>query len=258
MNDAGKKINSIKRTLRILAYICHQKNGVKVSELARTFNTSSPAIYNYLKNMLEEGFIFKDHITGRFRATYRIVDLASVVLSNNEISELTYSILCKLSEDTQSTVHLALKEADLGVCVSKVGSSDTIPSITRVGMSFELYPTALGKAILAFLSEEELEDYLKRTELVPYTRNTITERDALIEELKRTQSRGYSIDNEEHKLGLSALGVPIFDYTEKVIGSISVMIPLNMNEQEIKPLFVRAHEAALDISEKLGNRNLFD
>jgi len=252
------KINSIKKTLRILAYICHQKNGVKIAELARVFNTSSPAIYNYLKNMLEEGFIFKDQITGRFRATYKIVDLSSVVLANNEINELTYSILYSLSEEVGSTVHLALREGDLGVCVSKVGSSTTIPSITRIGMSFELYPTALGKAILAFLPPEELEDYLNRAELIPYTKNTITDREKLVKELEKTRKRFYSIDNEEHKIGLRALGVPIFDYTNTVIGSISVMLSLTMADREVKQIFQKVHKTALAISKKLGNRHLFE
>ena len=255
----NNKKNSIQKTLCILAHICRQKNGIRPSELARYFNTSSPTIYHYLKNMITEGFIFKDQVSGRFRATYRIVELAAVVLGNNEISELTYSILCELSEDVKSTIHLALREGDLGVCVSKVGNSETIPSITRVGMSFELYPTALGKAILAFLSNEELLEYLHKTELIPYTKNTITDKASLIEELDRTRSRGYSIDMEEHRLGLRALGVPIFDYTDKVIGALSLMPTVNMDDkEEIEHILQRVHKASLDISKKLGNRHSFE
>ncbi len=55
----NNNINSIKRTLQVLAYICHQKNGVRVAEVAKAFNMSSPAIYNYLKNILQEEFIYK-------------------------------------------------------------------------------------------------------------------------------------------------------------------------------------------------------
>ncbi len=254
----SEKINSMKRTLRVLSYICHQKNGVKIAELAKAFNTSSPAIYNYLKNMQEEGFIFKDEMTGRFRATYRVVDLASIVMGNNDLTEITYPLLSKLSEKINSSVHLAIREGDLGVCVSKVGTSSSIPSITRVGMSFELYPTALGKAILAYLPQKELKDYLDKTEFIPYTEKTISNREELKKELERTKKRGYSIDNEEHRKGLHAMGVPIFDYTNHVIGAISVLIPASISQEETTELYTDLHQAALDISHKLGNRHLFE
>lgn len=251
-------INSIKRTLRVLAYICRQKNGTRVTEVAKAFNMSSPAIYNYLKNMLLEGYIYKDQLTNRFRAAYKIVDLASVVMGNNEITEITYSTLFQLSEKLNTVVHLAIKEGDLAICVSKIGSSDAIPSITRVGMSFELYPTALGKAILAFLPKEDLEEYLERTELIPYTENTITSKEKLREELSITKVRRYALDMlGEHRLGLHAIGVPIFDYTNHVIGSISIPFFGNMKEAEINRLFGIVHESALEISKILGNQHLF-
>lgn len=98
--------------------------------------------------------------------------------------ELSYSTLCLLSEDTKSIVHLAIKEQDLGVCVSKVGNSKAIPSIMRVGISFDLYATTLGKAILAFIDKEELNEYLFRIELLPYTQNTITKVKVLLDELE--------------------------------------------------------------------------
>lgn len=251
-------VNSITRTLRILSYICRHKNGVRVSEIARELNSSPPAIYHYLKNMLEEGFIFKDQVSGRFRATYRIVDLATVVLENNEISELTHSFLSQLSIDTKSTVHLAIREGYLGVCVSKVGSSEAIPSITRVGMSFELYPTALGKAILSYISEQELQDYLYRTDFIPYTEKTITDKASLVEELTRIRERGYSVDNEEHRVGLRALGVPIFDYTQKVIGAISILLTADDGNQQIQHNLEKVREAAANISKKLGKRHLLE
>ncbi|ADK82750.1 IclR family transcriptional regulator [Sediminispirochaeta smaragdinae] len=253
-----QKINSIQRTVRVLSHICHQKHGVKVAELARSFHTSSPAIYNYLKSLQKEGFIFKDEISGRFRATFRIVELASVVQENNDLTEITYPLLGKLSEELKSTVHLAIQEGDLGVCISKVGNSQAIPSITRVGMSFDLYPTALGKVLLAYLSEEMFADYVDRISLVPYTEKTITDRKALEHELSETRRRGYSIDNEEHRQGLHAVGVPVFDHTDEVVASISTMIPSSISEKQLEDTVQSMRTVAREISQTLGNTNSRD
>ena len=249
-----RKTNSITRTLRILYSICKSKQGVTISEIAKEFNISVPLMHNYIKNLKEEKYIFKDSISGRFRATFKIVKLGSLVLNNNEIAEISYSTLSLLSEDLKSIVHLAVKEGDLGVCVSKVGNSEAVvPSIMRVGINFDLYATALGKAILAFLDKEEIDSYLARVELISYTQNTITEPHILLDELKLIRERKYSIDNEEHRLGLRALGVPIFDYKNKPIGSISILLHYGTNEQEILELFKVMYKATEKISVQLGS-----
>lgn len=253
-----QKINSIQRTVRVLAYICHQKHGVKVADIAREFHTSSPAIYNYLKSLQKEGFIFKDDVSGRFRATFRIVELAGAVQGNNDLNEITYPLLVKLSESLQSPVHLAVQEGDLGVCISKVENSKAIPSITRVGMSFDLYATALGKILLAYLSEDMVADYLERVELVPYTEKTITSTDQLKRDLVETRKRGYSLDNEEHRQGLHAVGVPVFDHTDELVAAVSTMIPGSASEKQLEEVLKKLHSAAEEISRTLGNTGRYD
>ena len=252
------KINSIRKTLQLLESICKAKNGVSAPELARLHNMSTPLIHHYIKSILQEGYIFQDTISKKYRANYRVAELGNIVISNNELTELCYTILSALSEEIKSTIHLALKEGDLGVCVSKVGNSEAIPSITRVGMSFDLYATALGKAMLAFLSNEELEEYFNRIELIPYTKNTITDKNALLKELAKTRLRKYSFDNGEHRLGLKAIGVPIFDYTNVSIGAVSSAVLPFHKVDDIKILAKALQVAAQSISEKLGCKEYMD
>lgn len=252
MNDTP---NSMQRTLRVLEFICRQKQGVRVSELARAFDMSSPAIYKYLTSLVTEGFIFKDELSGRFRATFRIVELAGQVLGNNDVTEITYPRLQLLSNQLSSSVHLAIREGDLGVCISKIENSNAIPSITRVGMSFDLYPTALGKAILAFLPEAERHAYYQRIDLVPYTDHTLVTPKALEGDFEKTRAQGYSRDDEEHRQGLHAIGVPVFDYTHSVIGSISTMIAASSTEIQVATIVEHLQQAAQDVSRALGSRN---
>ncbi len=245
-------MSSVITTLKILEIICEQKSGIKNSELAKYLKLSPPNTYYYLKSLRENGYIYKDKDSGKYRATYKIVDMGSMVLANNEISEIAYPLLLRLSEDTQLTVHMALKEGKMGVCISKVGSCKTLPTITRIGEVFDLYPTALGKAILAWLSETELNRYLEQVSLISFTPYTLTSKEALIKDLLKTRKRGYSIDNQEHKLGVKAMGVPVFNFKE-VIGSISVPI---IGDVKIKEVFAKVNKVASEISKRLGNKKI--
>jgi DNA-binding IclR family transcriptional regulator len=248
----AEKINSMQRTLRVLAHICRQKSGVRVAEIARAFDTSSPAIYNYLTALQKEGFVFKDEISGRFRATFRVVELAGFVQGNNDLTEMVYPLLAKLSTTISSSVHLAVREGDLGVCISKAENSNAIPSITRVGMSFDLYPTALGKAILAWESLTHRKEYYSRIDMVPYTDHTITAADRLEADLATTRDRGYSLDAQEHKLGLHALGVPVFNHANAVIASISTMVPGGLPKEQLNEVAAHLTATAREVSQTLG------
>ncbi len=251
--DSGDKLNTIRRTLRIIETVCNEKSGLTVSELARRLEVSAPLMHSYVRSILKEGYIFKDRDTGKVHPTFKIVGIGSHVVSNNEITEICHATLSDLCRRLHSTVHLAIKEGDLGVCVDKVGHSDSVPSITRIGMSFDLYATALGKAILAFMSRDEIEDYLSRVELIPYTRNTIIDKGRLRHELNTIRKNGYSVDNEEHRLDLRAMGVPIFDYSNRSIASLSILLPYRADQNAIRSLYEKIRPAVEGMSQKLGH-----
>lgn len=250
-----EKINSIQRTMKVLTHICYQKKGVRVSEIARTFNTSSPNIHNYLKSLEKEGFIRKDAETGRFKATYRVLDLGSAVQANNSISEIAYPEMVHLSDEIESTIHLAIVEGVKGICISKVEKPDSMPSITRVGMSFDLYATALGKAIMAWWTPLKIDQYLEEIPLEPYTRATLTERALLIADLSLTKDRKFSIDKGEHKDGLYAVAVPVFNHVNEPIAAISTPILPDISGEKLQYLVSGLNSYAMRISTSLGYRH---
>lgn len=252
----SEKINSIQRTMRVLTYICYQKQGVRVSELAKAFDMSSPAIYNYLKSLQMEGFIIKDSVSGRFRATFRVLDLASVVQGNNSLAEIAYPEMVHLSDEISATVHLAILEGTMGICVSKVENSLAVPSITRVGMSFDLYATALGKALLAYLPKDQVDVYLAKTPLEPYTPHTLIDKDALLADLETTRQRGYARDSEEHKQGLHAIGVPVMDHASNVIAAISTPLASSVSDVEVKSMVAVMKDYSKKISRTLGQTDV--
>ncbi len=245
-------MSSISITLKVLETICSKKGGIALSEIANTLSMSPQRIAYYLKILQEEGYVYKDSHTGKYNATYKIVELGSRILANNELHEIAYPILLHLSERIHLTLHMAVKDGWMGVCILKVGSSKTMPSISRVGEVFDLYPTALGKVLLAWSEKEYLERYLAQIKLKPYTQYTVKSKEELIKQLNEIREKGYSYDEFEHRVGVRGVGVPVFDYTRKIVAAISALLLPHHDMKDVERIAHALQEASQDISAKLG------
>lgn len=103
-----------------------------------------------------------------------------------------------------------------------------------LGERAQMYCTGLGKAMLSYMGEQEIKDYLEHQELEAFTENSITDKDKLYEELVRTRQRGYAIDDMEHEFGIKCISMPILNRSKKVYAAISVSgIATHFNEENI-------------------------
>ena len=93
-----------------------------------------------------------------------------------------------------------------------------------LGEHAPMYCTGLGKALLAFMPEEEQLKYAP-DEFVKFTENTLTSKEELLEDLRRIRERGYSIDNMEHEYGVACVAVPIFGHDGTPVAAISISGP---------------------------------
>ena len=83
----------------------------------------------------------------------------------------------------------------------------------------------MGKVLLAYLSEQELDGYLEKVRLKSYTPYTITSKEYLKKDLKLIREREYSFVNEEYMQGVSCVAVPIRDQQAKVCAGLSFSVP---------------------------------
>ena len=115
------------------------------------------------------------------------------------------------------------------------------------------HAAATGKAILAWLPPSELDRIVADKGLTAFTPNTITDIEALKEELRLTRRRGFSIDREEFRPGVICLGAAIRDHAGAVVGSISVSSPAFRATQEYLDQ-IKVHLIAVtdELSAELG------
>ena len=97
-----------------------------------------------------------------------------------------------------------------------------------------LYCTAVGKAILAELTDHDILSVWEKSEIIPLTPNTMINRDIFMNEINRIRHIGYAIDHEENELGVRCVAVAFRDYTGHACHAISVSAPASrMTDEKI-------------------------
>jgi IclR family transcriptional regulator, KDG regulon repressor len=249
-------INSILRAGNILKCFSGEKAHFKVSEVARLLHLDRSTTYRILLTLERGGFLEKDAKTGEYALGVAAFEVGRAYLGRADFARIAKPIMSDLALQVQETVHLAiLSQAEI-LYVDKVDSPRTLGVMSKVGQRGPVYCTALGKVLLAFLPDEERSEILRRVQLKPLTRNTITSRKGLLEDLKEVRRRGYARDHREIEEDVECLAAPIRNHLGEVIAGISISGPQRKIQIPREKMFAgRVMKAAALISSKLGHKS---
>ena len=159
----------------------------------------------------------------------------------------------ELNKKVGETVHLVVMDDFDIVYINEVESSQSLRIGTRVGGRLPAHCTGVGKVLLAALSPEELNIFLKKRPLKRFTSRTISDPESLKEALSQIRAQGYALDNEEFSGGLMCVAAPIKNYSQKIIGAISISGPAHrIHEKNLEDLISLVKSTAQKISRRLG------
>ena len=153
------------------------------------------------------------------------LDLAHSALSSRELPELALPYLERLRADINETVNMGLLDGTEVVYVARVLSDHLISLRLYVGSRLPAYAASLGRAMLAFMPEDEAMDIIDRSELVSITSHTISDRKRLLSELRKIREQGYAFNNQEIANGLRGVAAPVLTDDGRPIAAINVSIP---------------------------------
>lgn len=248
-------IQTIKNVIAILDYIVNSPTPVSATEITREFDMSISNAYKYLDDLYRGGLLTKNK-DRTYVPSFKLVEYGSIILKRINIRDLSQPHLVDLMVRTGQTVHLVVKDGNEGVYIEKIESPNSLPMLSRIGMRMNLYATGFGKAILANLPEQELEEYLKTVKLEKRGKNTITDPEKLKKQLAQIKQNGYSIDNEENEIGIFCIGAPIFDYSKKVNAAVSISMSASKKEDKIIEKYIfYVKDCSKKISKLLGYKD---
>jgi IclR family transcriptional regulator, acetate operon repressor len=224
----------------------------RLSEISAATGLPKPTAHRILKTLAQHGFARVDG-KGRYTAGPRVLTLAGRLLSRLDPAEEADYTLRGLQAETGLTVHLGAYGADEVVYIAKLEAPMPYQMPSRVGMSVRLHATAIGKAILAALGDEEAARVCARTGLTPRTPKTTTDQQVLIKQLTEIRTRGYAVDDEENETGIRCVGAAIYDHTDRVMGGVSLSwLAFSNPSRPVPELGARVAAAADAISARLG------
>ena len=214
-------INSVLKAIKILNLFQASQTRLSLAEISRRSDIPKSTAHNLLTTLLSQGYIEK--VEGDLYALGSApLALTQKIRVNVEIRDPAAPLLRELADYSRESVYLTVKDGAYALYIYAVESPQRLLARTAVGDRVPLHCTAVGKAMLAFLTEQELEEIVDSVGLPTFTENTLDHLEALAEELARTRQRGYSLDREEHEVRTFCIGAPIFDRTGQVIAACSI------------------------------------
>lgn len=215
-------IQSVHRAIQVLCLYSVDKPYLGITEISRALGLHKATVQNLVRTMVEDGFLRQDPETRKYQLGLRLYELGFILGETLEINQKASDLAHQLAAKTQHLARIAILDADEAL-ITLHAYPRTRPFIfSHFGPRIPLYCTALGKALLAFLGKDEIDAYLERVVFIPYTPNTITQKDQLRKELEETRQRGFSINREEHLMASTSIGAPILGKEGRLTASIGL------------------------------------
>lgn len=243
-------VQSVERTFRIIELLC--KNGAcGVTELSAASSLNKTTVFRLLSTLLTLGYAEKDAATEKYSLTLKFLKLSSNLLTGIDIRRYAKEHLEQIAAATGETVHLVERCENEIIYIDKFDSAqNSVRMVSRVGLSLPMIYTAVGKSIMARLSENEAEKIWKSTEIVKKTEKTVVSYGKFLSELEDVRKNGYATDLEENEKGVCCVAAAVADVYGEYRYAFSVSAPASrMNEEKLKTVGKLVVETAKRISD---------
>lgn len=222
-------VQSLQTTFRIVEALV-EHNGATVAELAGEIDRPKSTIYDHVRTLHRLSYLVKTDET--YRLSGEFLRLGTRTRQGLPVVQAATDELERLATATGEYASLALEEHGKAVLVATESGARAVSVDIYDGMRMHLHTAAPGKAILAHLAAERVEEVLDRHGLVQRTDNTIVDRQVLREEREWIRSHGYALDDEERLDGMRSVATPILDRSDRVRGSLCVYGPTSRIDDE--------------------------
>jgi len=251
-----EKIKSIEKALDLLELLSDNKKEMRITEINRELHMGFSTIHRILNTLKYRGYIVQNQQTSKYMLGTKLFILGCKVQNTTNLIKLVTPFLQRLSQNTNETINFAILEGREAIYLYKIESKETLKAGIELGTKVAAHCTSLGKVLLAFLPEQEfMMLYPNNNEkLLTFTPKSISSVEELKKCLKKIKKQRYAIDEEEYKIGVNCLGVPIINDEGKAIAAISISGPVprfSLFEMEKAKSMLMA--LSQDISKQLFN-----
>lgn len=230
--SAPRRLQSVDQAFEIIEFL-REKDSATLSEIASHFDMPMSTAHIHLSTLVHSEYVVR--ADDEYRCSFRFLGTGGELRDDLALYQAAKTEVDDLQKNSGEHANLTVKENGYAVQLYKSRSPESIDDNAPLGKHLYLHSTATGKAILAELTEEEVVSVIEKRGLPQQTEETITERDALIDELEIIQDQGYSVNRGEHYSGVCAVATSIKSKPDDALGAVSVSGPLSrMGSQRIE------------------------
>jgi len=252
--EGAALVQSVERALSILACFSDSDPQLRVAEIARRLGLSQSTVSRMIGTMEQMGFVERDPVSGLVQPGLELVTLAGVALNQVDVQRYAQEDLSAVASELGLAANLAILRGDRIFYLSTVEGPKAPKLYTMIGKRNPIHCTAIGKVLVAFLSDDKREGLLKRISYPALTSNTITSAEELGPVLDRIRVQGYGEEREELAFGRACVAAPIRSASGEVVAAASISGPLSALalDERRDQLVSRLIEMTDHISSKLG------
>lgn len=194
-------VKTLRKALSILDAFASSERPLTVAEVALRAGVTRPTAHRLVQTLIADGYLAQDARDGRISPGYSVLQLAGTLLDTNTLRLESLPHLESLARACGERANLGILHRNQLLYLAGV-EKPTLPTIySRFGKTAKAHWTALGKAILANLSDAEIDAHLAAEPLTAKTASTIVDAGDLKRELAAIREQGYAVDSAEHMPG---------------------------------------------------------
>lgn len=249
-------VKSASRTMDIIEFVAKSAKPQNFTAILNYLGIPKSSLSILLQELTKSDYLGYDADTRVYFPGLKLIQIGAICINNTDISREINLGIKRLSEEFGETTHAGILDGRQIVYIAKHHASRDVSVVTSVGYRIPAHATAIGKVLLATLTQAEIKSRFNGVQLERYTDRTITDFKVLLGELAKVAKQGFALDNQEIIPGGICVAAPIIDKANKTVAAMSVtMAAARASESEMMTTVVERVRAAADnVSLRLGKR----
>lgn len=253
LKDSSYIIPNLDRALRVMELLSDHPKGLTMSEIADSLDIPKNSAFRITTTMEYRGFLERNPANKAFCLTNKMTKISHSTLAEKSLVESAWESMQELRDECMETVLFGTLIGHEGVVLEQAPGRHNFKFTIDIGTRFSLHTAAPGKAMLAHMSNTDVDNILKKTTFTKFTEKTILTADDFKEQLKKVRVQGFGVDCDEERDGMRCLGSAVFNEKKQPVAAIWITGPSNrIPQRDFNRLGALTKKAAEGISKRLG------
>lgn len=245
-----KRVPAVEKCFSILSLLAEEKRSFGFSEIARELDLNKSTVFNILHTLNELNILEKDS-NGQFRLGPSLFILGNAAAGGSELIQAVHPYLEAINNRFKVSAFFGILAGHEVIIVDKADHANPIKISSEVGMKIPVDAGVAGKALLAQLPSDKIDEILSQITLKKYTKHTIADKTAHKQEILKIKKSGIAYDREEYIEGLAAVAVSFKTYRKELQ---SVIWAVGLKQEFKADVMKEITQFLLDIKLELNQR----